>query len=166
MSFAAGLLGIAGLVVFLMVYRAVDRKLNDLKGGTLEARQQAIVWLAESDIDGSRRAQVTAALEPILFEGDIRGELSPDLVLRAYLHWAGPDNVPAMIRIVQTPTLPHWGTKKTGLVMQALGKLQDPRGADVLARKLADPTLARFSCRCATDHGTQRRKRRPCVCVR
>jgi hypothetical protein len=140
-SLAAGLLVVAGLLVFLLIPRDVDQKLNDLKAGARETRRQAVVWLAESDLDGPHRARVTAALEPVLFEGDVHGELSPDLVLRAYLHWAGPDNVPAMIRMVQTSTLPDWGPKKAGQVMQALGKLQDPRAVDVLAGKLADPAL-------------------------
>jgi hypothetical protein len=140
-SLAAGLLAVAALVVFLLYPREVDQKLNDLKGGPPEARRQALVWLAETDLDSSRRAPITAALEPVLFEGDVRGDLNPDLVLRAYLHWAGPDNVPALIRLVQSPTLPNWTPKKTGLVMQALGKLQDKRAVGVLAEKLADPAL-------------------------
>jgi HEAT repeat protein len=67
--------------------------------------------------------------------------LKSDIVLRAYLHWAGPENVPDMIRMVQSTNLPDWGPQKAGLVMQALGRLQDPRAADVLAEKLADATL-------------------------
>jgi hypothetical protein len=141
LSLAAGLVALAGLVVFLMYPRDVDRNLNDLKGGNSEARRQALVWLAEADLDGSRRAPVTAALEPLLFEGDVRGDLSPDLVLRAYLHWAGPDNVPAMIRLLQSPNVPDWGPRKAGLVMQALGKWQDRRAVDVLAEKLTNAAL-------------------------
>ena len=140
-SIAAGLLAVAGLVIFLVYPRDVDQKLNDLKSGAPEARRQALLWLAEADVDGPHRGPVTAALEPLLLEGDVRGDLKPDLLLRAYLHWAGPDNVPALIRMVQTTNLPDWGPKKAGLVMGALGKLQDPRAVDVLAEKLADPVL-------------------------
>jgi HEAT repeat protein len=140
-SVAVGLLGIAGLVVFLLHPRDVDRKLSDLKGGDPEARRQALLWLAGADVDGPHRVPVTAALEPLLFEGDVRGDLRPDLVLRAYLHWAGPDNVPALVRLVQSTSIPDWSSQKAGLVMQALGKLQDPRAADVLAEKLGDPAL-------------------------
>jgi hypothetical protein len=137
----AGLLAAVGLVVFRLYPSDVERNLNDLKGGTSEARRQALVWLAEADIDGSRRALVITALEPMVFEGDVRKELSTDLLLRAYLHWAGPDDVPAMIRVVQSSTLPAWSAKKAGLVMEALGRLQDPRAAEVLAEKLPDPAL-------------------------
>jgi HEAT repeat protein len=139
-TIAAGLLPLAGLV-FLAYPRPVDQELNDLKGGTAEARRQAVVALAQADVDGSRRAAVAAALESLLFEGDVRHDLSPDLVLRAYMHWAGPDNVPAMTRMVQSPTLPDWDSKLSALVIQTLGKLQDPRAATVLAERLTDPTL-------------------------
>jgi hypothetical protein len=137
---AAGLLAVAGLL-FLSYPRDLDRELSDLRSGTPEARRQALVGLAQADVDGARRAQVTAALGPLLFEGDPRHELSPGLVLRAYLHWAGPDNVPALVSVLRSPTLPDWDPEKTGLVMQALGKLQDPRASGVLAGKLADPAL-------------------------
>jgi hypothetical protein len=140
-SLAAGLLAVAGLVVFLMHPGSVDQSLTDLKGGTPEARRQAVLRLAETDPDDSHRDAVTATLEPLLFEGDVRGDLSPDLVVRAYLHWAGPDNVPAMIRLVQTPSRLGGGARNAGLVMQALGKFQNPRAVDVLAEKLADPVL-------------------------
>jgi hypothetical protein len=138
---ATVLLAVAGLLLFLLYPRDLDREMSDLRGDMPQARRQALVGLAQADLDASRRAQVTAALEPLLFEGDVRHELSPDLVLRAYLHWAGPDNVPALVRVVQSPTLPDWSSEKTGLVMQALGKLQDPRAVDLLAERLGDAAL-------------------------
>jgi hypothetical protein len=140
-SVAAGLLVVAALVVYLVYPRDVDRNLNDLKNGTSDARRQALLWLAQADVDGPHRAPVTAALETLLLEGDVRGDLKPDLVLRAYLHWAGPHNAPALVRLVQSPTLADGGPNMVGLAMVALGKLQDPRAADVLAEKLTDPTL-------------------------
>jgi hypothetical protein len=139
----AGLLVLTGVVfgMFLLGPRDVDQKLNDLKGAAPAVRQQALVWLAEAVPRDAYRAPVTAALEPLLFEGDVRGDLSPDLLLRAYLHWASPDNVPAMMRMVDSPNLPSWSAVKTGLVMESLGKLQDKRAAQVLAEKLPDPLL-------------------------
>jgi hypothetical protein len=128
-------------ILFVVYPRDVDQKLSELKNGTPVVRKQALVALAEADLDDARRARVTAALEPLLFQGDVRHDLSTDLVLRAYLHWAGPDNVPALIRMVQSTTLPNWDPKKTGLVMQALGMFQDPRAVDVFAERLADPAL-------------------------
>jgi HEAT repeat protein len=143
MRLGAGLLAAAVvlLVGYLLLPGELDRRLNDLKGGSAEARQQAVVWLAQADLQDGRRAQVTAALEPLLFQGDVHKDLDPDVLLRAYLHWAAPDNVPAMLRMVQNPTLPSWNATKTGWVMEALGRLQDPRASEALAEKLPDPNL-------------------------
>jgi hypothetical protein len=139
---AAALAGTIVLGVFLYGYfHQVDKKLNDLGGDVPQARAQAILWLARADPQDSSRGRVTAALEPLVVEGDVRGDLDPDLVLRAYLHWANQDNVPAMIRMVEDHALPGWDNKKTAQVMAALGKLQDKRAADALARKLSDPQL-------------------------
>jgi hypothetical protein len=139
---AAPLLAAAvGLVVYLLTPSAVDQRLTDLKAGDAAKSQPALEWLAETDPLDSQRAKVTAALETPLFDGDPHGNLDPDLLLRTYLAWAGKDNVPAMIRMVQNATLPSWSSAKTGLVMQALGKMQDERAAEALAEKLSDPVL-------------------------
>jgi hypothetical protein len=132
--------------IFLAIYfynqsHLVDRNLSDLTGAAPEARAQALLWLAEADPQEAGRAQVTATLEPLLVEGDARGNLDPDLLLRAYLRWAGQDTVPSLIRMIENPNLRSWGAQKMGLVLQALGKLRDPRAADVLAAKLTDPQL-------------------------
>jgi hypothetical protein len=129
------------LVIILLIRPDVEQKLGDLKGTDQDARAQALVWLAEADPQDASRAQVTSALEPLLFEGDLHAVLNPDLVLRAYLHWAGPDNVPTLIRMVKNPTLPAWSAAKTGLVMEALGKLGDRQAIQTLADKLPDPAL-------------------------
>jgi hypothetical protein len=135
---------IGGTTLAVVLYgraHEIDRKVSDLAGDAPDARAQALLWLAGADPQDAHRAQVTAALEPLLVEGDPRGGLDPDLLLRAYLHWADQDNVPSLIRMVDDPNLPAWSARKTGLVMQALGRLQDGRAADVLAGKLSDPQL-------------------------
>jgi hypothetical protein len=47
-----------------------------------------------------------------------------------------------MIRMVDNPAHPSWRGQQIGLVMQALGRLQDRRAADVLARQLTHRALA------------------------
>ncbi len=136
---AVGLLAI--VVAYLFMPGAVDQELMDLKGGDPAKSRQALAELAAAEVQDSQRARVTAALEPLLFDGDLHGGLNPDLVLRTYLAWAGKDNVPALIRLMQTPAPPHWNLNKTGLVMEALGKTQDQRAAEALAAKLPDPVL-------------------------
>jgi HEAT repeat protein len=138
-----GLLAVAGLffLIFLLTPSEVDNKLNDLKASAPDQRAQALVWLADADPEAGYRARVTAALEPLVFEGDVHGDLNADLVLRAYLRWADRRNVPALIRMMENPTLPSWGPRQTGLVMAALGKLQDRRAIGVLAERLPDSLL-------------------------
>ena len=51
---------------------------------------QALLWLSQAEPQDAYRTQVTAPLERLLVEGDVHGNLDPDLLLRAYLHWAGP----------------------------------------------------------------------------
>jgi len=136
---AAALLVI--VVAFLFMPGAVDQELMDLKGGDPAKSRQALAELAATEPQDGQRAKVTAALEPLLFDGDLHGGLDPDLVLRTYLAWAGKDNVPALIRLMQTPAPPRWNPNKTGLVMEALGKTRDERAAEALAAKLSDPVL-------------------------
>jgi predicted Zn finger-like uncharacterized protein len=139
----AGLLavGVLSLLAYLLLPGGVDQELTDLKGADPGKRAAALEWLAAADPSDAQRAKVTAALEPLLFDGDVRKALSPDLLLHAYLQWADKNNVPAMTRMVRNPTLPSWGPQQTGLVMEALGRLGDERAADALAEKLTDPDL-------------------------
>ncbi len=140
----AALVVAGGIALAVFLYgrtHEVDVRLNDLACGSPESRAKAVLRLAEMDPQDAYRSKVTAALEPLLFEGDVRGNLDPDVVLRAYLHWATTDNIPSLLRMVDNPVLPSWDANKTALVMATLGKLQDPRAADVLAAKLSDPQL-------------------------
>src|SRR5262249_27994466 len=141
--FAAAILAVAGIVllIFLLTPADVDQKVTDLKSGGPHVRARALAWLAQADPDDGDRARVTAALEPSLMDGDETGVLNPDLLLRTYLHWAGPDNVPRLIRMVENPTLPGWDSKKAGMVIETLGKLRDKRAIEAIADRLAEPTL-------------------------
>jgi hypothetical protein len=134
----------SGIYLALLLYQSsheLDQKLTDLGGAVPQTRSAALLWLADAPVQDSRRAQITGTLEPLLFEGDVRGDLDPDVVLRAYLHWANQDNVPSLIRMVENPTLPHWSFEKTRRVMATLGNLHDQRAADALAAKLFDRHL-------------------------
>jgi HEAT repeat protein len=137
------LLVIAGVVtaVLLLQPSVVDQKLKDLKSSDAKASTDALQWFADNDPQNEHRPQVTAALETLLFDGDVHKRLNPDLVLRVYLGWVNRDNVPAMIRMVQNPTLPGWGAQQTGQVMDALGKMKDERAAPALAAKLPHAAL-------------------------
>ena len=107
----------------------IDHYLSDLKGTDPDARARAVLALADVDPVERYRAPVTAALEPLLLEGELHAKIAPDVLLRAYLHWASRDNVPTLVRLVDSPGLPGWNAKKTALAMQTLGSLQDARAA-------------------------------------
>lgn len=130
-----------GLLVYFLLSSEVDRKLADLKSSDPNVSQPALEWLSEATPNDARRAKVTAAIEDLLRRGDVHNNLDPDLLLNVYLNWANQDNVPAMIGLVQTPPRFAWGERKTGQVMDALGKLQDERAAGALADELPDRKL-------------------------
>jgi hypothetical protein len=129
------------ILVILLGPSALDSTLADLKGNDPERSRQAFECLAGMAPQDEQRARVTAVLEPMLLEKDTAGELDPNLLLRVYLAWAGPENVPALIRMVQAPTPPCWDRKKSSMVIEALGKIQDARAGEFLAGMLSDPLL-------------------------
>jgi HEAT repeat protein len=143
LAIGAGLLLIGGvlLVICLLTPGPIDQQLQNLKSRNPQVSAAALEWLVEAEVQDSERARVTGALEPLLIDGDVHGNLDPDLLLRVYLAWAGKDNVPALVRMVENPTLPAWNARKTGLVMEALAKTGDDRAASALAEKLPDPVL-------------------------
>ncbi len=139
---AGGLLPILGFVwmLVLLFSPGVGQELKDLQTGDSGTRRQAVVWLLQAAPQDADRARVTAALEPLLFN-DLDHALKPDLVLRTYLHWAGKDNVPALVRLAANPTHPAWDSTMAGLVLDALGQLKDERAIEVVAEHLGDPVL-------------------------
>jgi hypothetical protein len=139
----AALVAVVGLtlLVWLLTPSEVEQKLAELQDGTPAARARALVWLTRADPQDAFHARVTAALEPPLFDGDPGRALDPDLLLRAYLHWADRDNVPTLLRMVENPTLPSWNPKKAGLILATLGRLGDERAIPALAERLSDPVL-------------------------
>jgi HEAT repeat protein len=142
-SVGAGLavIGAIILLVCLLLPSSMDQHLQDLKSSDRKVSADALEWLAEADVQAGQRAKVIGAVEPLLLDGDVHGNLSPDILLRVYLAWADKDEVPAMIRMVENPTLPVWSAEKTGLVMGALARTHDERAIDALAQKLPDPAL-------------------------
>ncbi len=143
LGIGAALILVAGVILAIVILTptSFDQALKDIKSGDPTVSKPALEWLAEQDPADLQRAKVTAALEPLIVDGDVHRNLDPDIVLRTYLLWANKDNVPAMTRMVQNPTMPQWSTQKTALVMAALAKLRDERAYPALAQKLADPAL-------------------------
>lgn len=141
-AIGAGLL-VIGAVLLLVHLRpaSTEQNVQGLTSSDPTISTQALEALAEATPQASQRARVTAALEPLLFDGDIHHNLRPDLLLRVYLAWADRSNVPALVRMVENPTLPSWTSRSAVLVMEALGRLRDDRAIGTLATKLPDPDL-------------------------
>ena len=140
---AVGLVIAAAVLAYvLFTSTGFDQALLDLRTSD-PARSNAALEMASSEqnLQDAQRSKVTAALEKLILDGDVHKNLDPDLVLRVYLQWANQENVPAMIRMVQNPTMPNWSNPKSALVMAALAKLGDERAYPALAEKLADPNL-------------------------
>jgi predicted Zn finger-like uncharacterized protein len=128
------------LLLILLTPKEVESKLSDLKSDSAETRGQAIDWFLTADVNIPERGKVAGTFESIIADGASPVDL--DLGLEAYLRWADKDNVPKMMEIVENPTLPRWSVNKTKRLLEGLGKIQDDRAADLLARKLADPSLS------------------------
>jgi hypothetical protein len=143
LGIGAALIVVAGVILamVLLTPHPFDQALKDMKTSDPAKSKPALQWLAEADPVDAQRPKVTAALETLIVDGDVHKSLDRDVVLRTYLVWANNDNVPAMTRMVQNPTMPDWSSQKTALVMAALAKLGDERAFGALAEKLADPVL-------------------------
>lgn len=143
LALGAATLLLAGAIfaVWLWTRNPIEQALQDLKSSDPTISKPALETLVETDPVDAERAKVTAAMEGLLADADARRHLDADKVLRVYLAWADSSNVPTMMRMVQSPTIPGWTPQQTGLVMSALAKFGDERAFGVLAEKLADPAL-------------------------
>jgi HEAT repeat protein len=61
-----------------------------------------------------------------------------DGLFTAFNRWAGKENVPTLVHIVSKIRSTVWDNVYRHNAMRALGRLKDPRGAEVLAKKLDD----------------------------
>jgi hypothetical protein len=103
----------------------VTQALFELKSPNAHRRGQAAGKLAGM-LPDNRRAEVTAALEPLLNDPDF---FVRDNVNKAIGTWGTKENVPALIR-----ALNHEQTR--GSAIQALGKLKDERAIEPLTQML------------------------------
>lgn len=143
LGIGAALIVVAGVLVAVVLWtrNPIEQALKDLKSSDPAISRPALKLLAETDPQDAQRLPATAALESVLTDSDAHKNLDPDVVLRVYLAWVNRDNVPAMTRMVQNPTIAGWNTQKTALVMAALARLGDERAFGPLAEKLGDPAL-------------------------
>jgi hypothetical protein len=117
--------------VFIKEPADVSEALAYLKSDAAGKRQVGANWLAKAPLDPGRQAEVAAALEALLGEKEVGLQAAG---ARGLATWGTRDNVPALLRLLDANP-----TNVTDLQRQAmatLGKLQDPRAAEPVARYL------------------------------
>jgi predicted Zn finger-like uncharacterized protein len=88
-------------------------------------RHAALDWLAQTNPEEGRRAEVVQALEPMLNGQDADG------AGKALAHWSTREQVPTLLRMLNSQS----GGVRTA-AMEALGNLKDERAAAPLAARL------------------------------
>jgi HEAT repeat protein len=109
-------------------YANLDDALGDLKPADSGRARAAADWLAKTNLEPARQAEVGQKLEPFLDDRQVR-----DHAARALVVWATKENVPALLRALESDS----GSVKQA-AMDTLAKLKDERAAAPLAKHMAN----------------------------
>jgi HEAT repeat protein len=109
-------------------YANLDEALADLKAGDANRARPSADWLAKAPVEQARQAEVAQKLEPFLDDRQVR-----DHAAKALAIWATKENVPALIRALESDS----GAVKQS-AMDTLAKLKDERAAAPLAKHMAN----------------------------
>jgi HEAT repeat protein len=115
---------------------SVADALKELQSGDANRQTAAAHWLQRQPVDAARRQEVAKALEPLL---DDRNGGTRVAGMRAMLIWCGPENVPALVRLLESDPTGFDGEECRKKAIDALVKLKDPRGAPAVARNWKNP---------------------------
>lgn len=111
---------------------SVADALKELREGDAGRKRSAATWLARSPLAPGQQAEVAQALQAMVKDpdGSLRGPAMDALKV-----WATPDTVPTIIEVLANrPQGPPSQEQRAAL--EILGKLQDERGAEPVARCL------------------------------
>lgn len=108
--------------------RDLAEALDFLQNGDGLRRKVTVEWLQRQKVDAGKQRQVVQALAARLDDQDVG---SRDALNKALAAWAGKDDIPVLIKALdkQSP----FGKDA---LMEALVKLQDPRGIEEVAKRL------------------------------
>jgi HEAT repeat protein len=109
-------------------YANLDEALADLKAGDANRARPSADWLAKAPVEEARQAEVAQKLEPFLDDRQVR-----DHAAKALATWATKENVPALIRALESDS----GAVKQS-AMDTLARLKDERAAAPLAKHMAN----------------------------
>ncbi len=108
--------------------RDLDEALAWLEESKMERQKAALTWLSTAPVAEARRSEVAKALDPLLEDAEVRKPALP-----ALRPWATKDNVPTLLKLVEDTSPLVWRPS-----MEILGKIQDERAAEPLAKQLLD----------------------------
>lgn len=111
----------------------LDEALAALQSGELARQLLSANWLARTNVDPARQAEVAKALQTLLTNPDRNLQL---IAMKALVPWATADNVPAIIVVVQNDEFNPQANEMRHLGMDALARLKDERGVAPVAHGL------------------------------
>lgn len=114
----------------------LDGALADLRGNDANRQIAAARWLARGPVDKARRAEVAKALEPLLDDRNAGVRVAG---MRAMEVWAGAENVPAILRLLDSNPTGFEGDECRKRAIDTLVKLKDARGGPAVARNFKNP---------------------------
>jgi HEAT repeat protein len=109
----------------------LDEAVAALKDNDLNRRVTAARWLAKTPVDNQRRAEVAGALEPLLVDRNATARVAGVQALEV---WAGTENVPAILRLLDSNPTGFEGDECRKRSIDTLVRLKDPRAAAPVAR--------------------------------
>jgi HEAT repeat protein len=113
-----------------------QQTMTDLKSAEAGRKAAAGETLAVLPADEKRRAEVSAALEPLLTDKD--GKVVAGAAKAAKV-WGTKDNVPSLLKIVNDTARPFTWGEHTWSAMEALIALKDERGYWAIAQWVGHP---------------------------
>jgi predicted Zn finger-like uncharacterized protein len=108
----------------------LDDALAALKEKDRWRQDKALDWLKTAPPDASRRADVIAAIEPLVRERKGSGTATD---LDALVAWGGKDSLPALVEALHAAGANDW--VRSPAVIRALGTLRDPKAAPALVKE-------------------------------
>jgi hypothetical protein len=128
--------GPGGLELFPHQPADVVEALAQLQDREPSRRQSAAGWLERQPVDRARRAEVARALEVMLEDVHAGPRLA---AMRALEKWGDRDNVPALIRLLESDPGGFEGDECRRRATDMIVRLKDARGAAAIARHFKHP---------------------------
>jgi HEAT repeat protein len=113
----------------------LNQALADLKDSDEQKRIVILEWLAKQPFDEKFQPKVVAGVSPLLQTLDANVKSHASTVISA---WGGKENVPALIKVVESKSGGFQEKDAKIKAMEALARLKDPRGAPPIAALLND----------------------------